>query len=56
MENENSPFIVTLSIGVAETLNSPQDETIEDVIRRADHALYQAKKHGRNHTIIYTQS
>ena len=56
VDNENSPFIVTLSIGVAEIINSPQDGTIEDVIRRADHALYQAKKNGRNHTIIYTQS
>jgi diguanylate cyclase (GGDEF)-like protein len=56
VENENSPFIVTLSVGVAEIIHSPQDETIEDVIRRADHALYQAKKNGRNHTIIYTQS
>jgi len=55
MENENGPFIVTLSIGVAETVNSPQDETIEDVIRRADHALYQAKKNGRNHTIIFRE-
>ena len=56
VENENSPFIVTLSVGVAEIIHSPQDETIEDVIRRADHALYQAKKNGRNHTIIYTKS
>ncbi|MFN8380685.1 MAG: PAS domain S-box protein [Anaerolineales bacterium] len=55
MDVENSPFIVTLSMGVAEIIYKPQDESIEDVIRRADQALYQAKKNGRNHTVIYTE-
>lgn len=55
LENENSPFVITLSIGVAEIINSPQDECIEDVIRRADKALYKAKKNGRNHTATYTE-
>jgi PleD family two-component response regulator len=27
---------------------------IEDVIRRADLALYQAKKNGRNHAVVFT--
>ena len=43
----------TLSIGVAEIKYTPNDEVIEDVIRRADLALYQAKKNGRNHAIVF---
>lgn len=39
---------VTVSIGVA-TL-SAADKTIEDCLRRADHAMYSAKQHGRNRT------
>jgi diguanylate cyclase (GGDEF)-like protein/PAS domain S-box-containing protein len=53
MDTENSPFIVTLSIGVAETVHAPQDASVEDVIRRADQALYVSKKMGRNNTVIY---
>jgi diguanylate cyclase (GGDEF)-like protein len=55
METENSPFVVTLSVGVAEIVYEPYDMSIEDVIRRADEALYKAKKNGRNHTVIYTK-
>ena len=55
LDVENSPFIVTLSMGIAEIVYTPQDASIEDVIRRADQALYQAKKNGRNHTVIYTE-
>jgi diguanylate cyclase (GGDEF)-like protein len=41
---------VTVSIGVAEA-NAAQAD-MEDVIRRADAALYQAKEAGRNRVII----
>jgi diguanylate cyclase (GGDEF)-like protein len=51
---ENSPFVVTISIGVAEIIHSPQDETVEDIIRRADKALYKAKQNGNNRTLIFT--
>ncbi len=54
LETENSGLAVTLSIGVAEIRYSPKDEMIEDVIRRADLALYQAKKNGRNHAVVFT--
>jgi diguanylate cyclase (GGDEF)-like protein len=50
---ENSPFVVTLSIGVSEILHSPQDESVEDIIRRADKAMYKVKQSGGNHTLIY---
>ena len=36
----------TVSVGVAEL--APQDGTIDDVLHRADQALYRAKKAGRN--------
>jgi len=36
----------TISIGVAEAV--PEDESLEDLLRRADHMLYKAKDSGRN--------
>ena len=44
---------VSLSLGVAQIMPD-QDRSIEDVIRRADKALYQAKQRGKNHTAIYS--
>ncbi|WP_049974207.1 diguanylate cyclase [Azospirillum sp. B4] len=41
---------VTASLGVAQW-RSP-DETLEDLLARADGALYQAKKGGRNRTVL----
>ncbi len=52
---DNSPFITTLSIGVAEINYAPPDESVEDAVRRADKALYVAKQNGRNHTVIFTE-
>jgi len=43
-----SPFgRVTLSIGVAQLVPSP-DRTFQELLERADHALYAAKQAGRN--------
>lgn len=44
--SEGSPFAITVSIGVAEA--EPEDQTVEDLVRRADRALYRAKGDGRN--------
>lgn len=47
--NELAPHLTfTLSAGI--TLHRP-DETLEDTLKRADTALYKAKKSGRNQTI-----
>ena len=50
---DQSPFTVTLSIGIAELQRSPADEDIERVIQRADEALYAAKAKGRNRIMIF---
>lgn len=44
---------VTVSIGVAE--RRPGDKVVEDVVRRADNALYAAKAAGRNCTRMYSE-
>ena len=55
IEVGNAAISVTLSLGVAQILHT-QDSSIEDIIRRADKALYQAKQKGKNHTSIYSSS
>ena len=51
IENENiiQDYPITASIGVSVVLVSDQDGN--DAIRRADQALYQAKKQGRNRVV-----
>ncbi len=52
---DGSSATATLSIGIAEALRAPQDKSVEDAIRRADEAMYAAKKAGRNRSVIFTQ-
>ncbi|HNC07352.1 MAG TPA: GGDEF domain-containing protein, partial [Anaerolineales bacterium] len=47
---------ITISIGVAEMQHDPDDHSIEDIISRADKALYQSKQRGRNHTVVFSES
>ncbi|NVK18726.1 MAG: PAS-domain containing protein [Methylocystaceae bacterium] len=48
IQNENNEtFFITVSIGVA-VYDSLSDERMEDIIKRADKALYRAKSMGRN--------
>jgi diguanylate cyclase (GGDEF)-like protein len=44
---------VTISIGIAETILKPQDESVDKAMRRADEAMYVAKQAGRNRTVIF---
>jgi diguanylate cyclase (GGDEF)-like protein len=42
---------VTVSIGVAGIEGGPKDLTVEELFRRADAKLYQAKNAGRNRVV-----
>jgi len=53
VETDTGPAFVTLSIGIAEMLHELQDGSVENVIRRADEAMYAAKQAGRNRTVIF---
>jgi diguanylate cyclase (GGDEF)-like protein/PAS domain S-box-containing protein len=44
---------ITLSIGIAELPQPSKSETVEDLFRRADESMYEAKKAGRNQSVIY---
>jgi diguanylate cyclase (GGDEF)-like protein len=48
---EGEPFTVTLSVGVAELEDS--EESIEELINKADIALYEAKETGKDRTVVY---
>jgi diguanylate cyclase (GGDEF)-like protein len=48
MKGERGPVEVTASFGVASSDASPQGADCQDVVKRADEALYEAKAAGRN--------
>jgi diguanylate cyclase (GGDEF)-like protein len=48
---EGHMIALTVSIGVAASM--PGDESWDAPLRRADHALYHAKNHGRNRLTVY---
>lgn len=49
--HDETEISVTLSAGVA--LMSKEDSKVEDLIKRADDALYQAKQAGRNRVMVH---
>ena len=48
---DGEPFTVTVSIGVAELEET--EESIDELINRADIALYEAKQTGKDRTVVY---
>jgi predicted signal transduction protein with EAL and GGDEF domain len=46
-------FHVKVSLGVSQNKN--KDKSIDDVIKRADDALYFAKMNGRDQIVVYEQ-
>jgi len=50
--NESISISVTISLGIS-SLNSKYDTEIEDILIRADEALYSSKRNGRNRISIF---
>ena len=50
IEADNKILHITVSIGVAELL--PDEDKLETLLKRADDAMYEAKRKGRNQVII----
>ena len=49
----SGPVKITISLGIA-SIEPPQKETLEELISRADQAMYDAKKAGRNQAMVRT--
>nr|BAL54653.1 GAF domain-containing protein [uncultured Chloroflexota bacterium] len=47
------PLRITISLGVSQ--HQPQDKGLEEMIERADRALYQAKEGGRNQAVAFEE-
>lgn len=54
IQYEDSSFIVTASFGVA-GVPSPSNASLEELFRRADQAVYEAKETGRNRVCVCNQ-
>ena len=52
-KSNNLTFQVSISIGISEF--KIKDKSVEDIINRADKALYYAKQHGKNQVIVYEE-
>ncbi len=62
IDTEKGPVTLTISIGIAQTIHMVLDpgdipqapaDSVENLLKRADQALYAAKQAGRNCTRIY---
>jgi diguanylate cyclase (GGDEF)-like protein/PAS domain S-box-containing protein len=54
LNTDKGPLTLTISIGIAQTIHdTAQPDTVENLLLRADRALYDAKQAGRNCTMVY---
>lgn len=58
VQTEKGPLAITISIGIAQTahrsvIGLEKSETLENLLRCADQALYAAKQAGKNRTVIF---
>lgn len=49
--DDNRDIHITASFGIADFSSGPNSE--KDLLKNADHALYSAKRNGRNKTVVY---
>lgn len=54
-EEEDEPMSVTISIGISTYPFPHMDPEVNTLIRYAEHALYNAKKQGKNKVILFSQ-
>ncbi|HOV15756.1 MAG TPA: GGDEF domain-containing protein, partial [Spirochaetota bacterium] len=52
-DDKGNVFHISISIGLSEF--NPNDKTNEDLIQRADQALYVAKQQGRDRVVVYEE-
>ena len=55
VRTETDQVSVTISSGIAELLEPEENDRLDQLLERADRALYTAKAAGRNQTIIYQE-
>jgi diguanylate cyclase (GGDEF)-like protein/PAS domain S-box-containing protein len=56
LDTDKGALTLTISIGIAQTIHrTSQTDTVENLLLRADQALYAAKQTGRNRTVIFDQ-
>ena len=53
LETDDGPLAVTVSIGVAE--RAEHDDSVDALLRRADRALYEAKRLGRDRVVAHVE-
>jgi diguanylate cyclase len=54
LDTEKNPLTMTISIGIAQSIHEDsQTDTVENLLHRADLALYAAKQAGKNCTMIF---
>ena len=53
IQSDSEPLTITISIGVATLDETCMDKDVETLVNRADHALYAAKRAGRNQVKVY---
>ncbi|MCX6067447.1 MAG: GGDEF domain-containing protein, partial [Chloroflexi bacterium] len=58
LKTDKGPLMLTISIGIAQTIHATEPgagstDTVENLLLRADQALYAAKEAGRNRTVVF---